>query len=371
MAQFVDQPLGVHLRQRQSDYLLDSGLGYTMVKNMVISPVEAWHNSPWNPLRPPQPENRGQYQGTAAHVAFLDGMKMYQRLYGVAPCAETHPNALDGVREMMDVLRGAGLTTTGLKPDLIARLLHHKVPVEILDVERAKFARSGKLPLKPEMHRAILQVHAMAMRTPQELLLPDGSKMTIRQALKGALNEVSVFWVDDNGIRQRARFDFLKPLFTGDLKTITEWGQADFRISLLREIILRGYMIQVVHYDEARRQLRKAVDEGRVFGGTKTELKLLERIAREDEWGWMWIFAKMAGAPQVKGIVLEKPGENNPGLDGGAAQYLKAEQQRNTGLLNFQYYRDWLGLETPWFDTEIIWTPQHTDWPSFSVLPEA
>jgi len=81
----------------------------------------------------------------------------------------------------------------------------------------------------------------------------------------------------------------------------------------------------------------------------------------------MWVFAKMNGAPQVKGIVLPRVlpwlldanGQPSP-------HYAEAVQQRDTALLNFQYYRDFFGMERPWFDTEVIWTPEHNDWPMTS-----
>jgi hypothetical protein len=370
MAQFVEHELGCHLNLRHDSYIQDSGLGYGALVENLKSPIEYWHASAWNPLRPTPPENKGFLQGTAAHTKFLDGVKVYDKVYGVRPSRATHPRALVTTTEISAELRKRKLSTSGLKPELVRRLADADPTLPILDNLQAQFERSGKIGLPLEIDFAITQLHAMAMKTREEMRLPDGSQLTIREALAGGLAEVSVFWIDENGIRQRARFDKLKPNVTIDLKTITDWKKSDFRKSLLRETILRGYVVQAAHYDEARRQLRIAVAEGRVWGGNKTQRKMLERIARAETWGWMWIFAKMNGAPQVKGIVLPRvlPWEidaNNPQT---STQYNEAVQQRATALLQYQYYKDFFGLENAWFDTEIIWVPQHDDWPPFLSL---
>lgn len=363
MADLVEHDLGVHLNQRHEDYLQDHGHGYTAVKDLFLSPVEWWEDSVHNPLREEknEEENKLAYRrGAALHTFVLDGERIYDRVYGVRPTRKTHPKALETGRELAQACSDAGLNARyGLKFELIERLLKAGVDVEILPVLQSQFDRSGKKDVTQRDDFRIRMLHRMMMRSATELKLPDGEGITIRDLLHKSLTEVSIYWIDENGIRQRARFDVLKPNITGDLKSITRWKKTNFRQDLLKEVILRGYMIQAAHYHEARIQLRKAVAEGRVFGGNKTQRKLLERIARSDYWAWAFIFAKMDGAPQVKSIVVRQ--------DSG--QFIKAQQQREEALANFLYHLEFHGgLNVPWFDPEVVWEPEEIDWPDFSVL---
>lgn len=363
MSQIVEYPCGVYLNQRAEDYQKDVGHGYTAIKQLKLEPIE-WHeDSVYNPLRDEHvvtaKESEAFFNGTALHMLFLDGQKLYDATYGVMPDQYSHPDHLTTMKQLKAVLKAAKQPLGGDKDALVDRIVAAGLPAKILETEIRLFNRSGRRAIKRSVDAKIRRLHRMAMASAEELDLPGGS-LTIAQALKGALTEVSVFWVDENDIRQRARFDVLKPNFSGDLKSITDWKKGDFNKKLLREIILRGYIIQAAHYDEARRQLRKAVAEGRVFGGTKAQRKLLERIARAEEWGWMWIFAKMDGAPRLKAVVLERS-VTDP--EKSIKQYTDAVADREQALMNFIHYRNYFGLDKAWVDTEVIWKPEPEDWP--------
>lgn len=371
MTELVEFPLGVHLNQRHEDYLQDHGLGYSAWKDVFISPPEWWEDSKHNPLREVEEGEEQKLafrRGAALHTHVLDGPRTYAKVYDVRPTKRTHPRALETTKELADACRDAGLSTRyTVKGELIERLVKAKVDVEILPLLQAAFDRSGKKDIAFRDHARILRLYAMMMRTPAELNLAEGDQETIAQLLKGALTEVSIYWVDEDGIRHRARFDALKPNITADLKSITRWKKTNFRQELLKEVILRGYMIQAAHYHRAREELRKAVAEGRVFGGNKTQRKMLERIARSDYWAWVFIFAKMDGAPQVKSIVV-RPSYPEHGIV-GSPQFTKAQQQLEEAKANFLYYRAFHdGLQNQWFDPEVVWEPEEEDWPAFSVL---
>ena len=355
----TNHSLGVHLNLRHESYIDDLGLGYSGLKLLAVNPIEWWFASAWNPLRPPEPPKAAFNRGEAGHVAFLDGLKVYNRLYGRMPTGKTHPDYADTIAELLALCGKHGLSKVYIqKAELVDRLQRAKVKEKILAVEQAKFLRTGRRPISETDDNAIRMTQRMAMRSRQELNV-GASHLTLRQAFTGGLHEVSVFWVDENGIRQRARFDKIKPNMTLDLKTLTDWKKSDFKQSLLREAIIRGYVLQWAHYDEGRRQLCKAVDEGRVFGGTPMQRKKLDAIAEAADWAWVWVYAKLDGAPQVRGIVPDRAGP----------QYAKAVEQRAQALTWFQFYREMYGMETPWFDPEVVWVPQDIDWPSWAEDP--
>lgn len=356
-------PLGVHIGLRHRDHIADSGLGYTAIKDIFLSPIEWWDASEHNSFREPPEEKDAFDRGEALHVHTLDGPKVYKRVYGIAPTKKTHPDYLDLVDSLQRACAAHGLSNHGLKSDLIARLVRAKAPVKILEHERSLFRRSGKKEIGERDDARIKILYAMMMRSRDELKISDRESLTLKQALTGALTEVSVFWEDGEGIRQRARFDILKPNFSGDLKSITHWKKSNFDKALLSEIIHRGYMIQCAHYHEGRHELRRAVAEGRVFGGNKTQRKRLDRIAEADLWAWLFVFGKMDGAAQVKGIIIR------PETSG---QFAKAKTQREEALAMYLYHRELHGgLDRPWFDPNVVFEPEETAWPQFSVLGQA
>ncbi|MBU0801424.1 MAG: PD-(D/E)XK nuclease-like domain-containing protein [Alphaproteobacteria bacterium] len=359
----VEHAEGIYIGQRFEDYRADWALGSGSIKTLVTSPPEWWWDSPFNTLRRPDSTDTEKAHfrlGTATHVALLEGMDVFEAVYGVAPSKKDFPNHLDTNDELKEACREFGLPVSGKKDDLIERLLARNPKIRILKVEIDAWEAQGKIALTDIEWGKIMRLHRIAMRAPGQLATTGGEFTTMREAFTGGLSEVSVFWVDEDGIRQRARFDKIHPNATVDLKTFANWTKGDFRKALLREVVVRGYTIQAAHYDEARRQLRRLFAEGKVFGGTPEEIEILKEIAAADEWAWIWVFAKTAGAPLVQGVLFDRAGSN----------YTYAAQQRATGLANFAHHREFFGLEPDvmWFDPEAVWAPGDEDFPPFAML---
>lgn len=363
MPDIVRHAPGVYLGLREEAYLADFGLGYTALKTLKADPEDWWWGTPLNTIEPPPPiTSNAMSAGTAAHVAFLFGMEMYDEVYSVPPRPEDFPDYLNLQDQLKDACRVRGLPVGGTKGELTDRLIQADPTVKIFDVLVRDWVALRKRAIAGQADRRIRLLHRMAMRTDQEMKLGEGEVVTLKEAFTGGLSEVSVFWDDENGIPMRARFDKLKPNITLDLKTFDKWDKKNFKRSLLKEATIRGYVVQAVHYEAARHKLREFVAAGQIFGGTDEERALLQEIAAADEWAWGWVFALMSGAPRLKAIVPDKYG----------AQFQRAEQDRDEALANFMLYRDQFGLEpgVMWTDTEVVWEPEHDDWPEFSSLPE-
>lgn len=361
---------GVWIDLREDSYLNDPALGYSACRALK-SPLDWWFSSHLNTAFPKPPRDQRAFErGTATHCLFLDPPGTYDRVYGVVPAAATHPDYLDTIPQLVAACRERRLPTTyTAKADLIDRLVRADPKVKILEVARQAFFASGKRPISADDHARILLAHRMAVRSREELGLGEDD-LTLADAFEGGLSELSCFWTDESGIRQRARFDKIKPLVNIDLKTISDWRNGDFRQSLLREMRIKGYIIQQVHYNEARRQLRRLVAEGKVFGGTKAQRTLLNRIAKQETWSFVFVFCKMNNYPSVRAIVFSP---EQMGLSGEPheklAQITKAEDERRDALTLYAYHRELYG-DSPgsvWMDPEIIWSPQHNDWEFSSV----
>lgn len=369
-SQITHHEPGVYLGLREDSYLADPALGYSSL-GALRQPLEFWFNSPINTVFPKPPKDQKYFErGTACHVLFLEPPGTYDRTYGIVPTRMTNPNAIDTIPELIAACKKHGLATNyAVKADLVDRLSRGAPKVEILEVERQKFFASGKRPISADDHMRIQLSFRMAMRTREELGAGEDD-LTLADAFTGGLSEVSCFWEDEAGIRQRARFDKLKPNVTIDLKTISDWKPSDFKTSLLKEIRIRNYLGQVVHYNEARRQLRKFVAADRVFGGTKAQRTLLKRIAKQETWAWTFVFCKMTGFPAVRAIVFtpENMGLVEEGPD-FMQQFVRAADERRDALTQYQFFKELYGDEpgSIWFDNEIVYQPTETDWGVSSV----
>lgn len=348
---------GVYLGLAAQAYLEDDALGSDALKLTAHSPPQWWWRSRHNLIEPPAPRKTEAYfrLGTAVHVCLLEGLDVYDAVYGLLPGKAEYPDALVTVDDLKEACRPRGIKLSGSKDDLILALQRANPDIQILDVIQAQWRReSGMREVTPAEDRRIRLLHKMAMSSPESFALPGGEVTTLRQAFTGGLSEVSVFWTDENGIRQRARFDKLKPRVTLDLKTFSSWNEThDFDTGLLKEAKHRGYPLQTAHYDEGRIQLRRLVAEGRVFGGTDEEREMLAEIAASDVWGWLWAFAVTVGVPLMKGVRY----------DLGGIFHGEWKQKRENALARHLYYREFFGgYESMWFDPVAIKEPDDDEW---------
>lgn len=362
MVHLVEHEDGIYLGLRFESYLADWALGSKALIPLLQEPAEWWWDSPFNTIDPPAREDKSHFRlGTAIHVAFLEGMDVFRNIYGVAPTKADYPDALDTVDELKDACRERGLPVGGAKPDLTARLLAAGAQVEILSEKLKEWSRSGRLPLSQAEWSKVMLLYRQAMENPNELHTVGSDAVRLSDAFRGGLSEVTVIWTDENGIRQRARFDKIHPNSTIDVKTFAQWKKGNFKKALLDEAVYRGYVLQAAHYEEARRQLKRLHREGKVFGGTEADRKELALIAKSEAWAWIWVFMKTAGAPLVSGVRL----------DLGGLRFAEAVSQREAALANFIAYRTFHGLEPGkmWFDpADSIWEPTDEDFSAFASL---
>lgn len=374
MAEIVEHADGVYLSMTEEAYYADWSIGSTGLRLLVDSPPDWWWNSPFNTLVPhashkDEEATKAMRFGSAVHCALLEGMDVFTSVYGVQPDKFTHPRAMSTQSELSAELKRIGEKISGSKTEQIERLLARDPAYaeQILDCIIDKWAEQGKKPLsRVEFNKITLMERIM--------MGPKGKPTPLGKAFVGGLSEVSVFWTDEGGVRQRARFDKLKPNTTIDLKTFSNWQGRDFHRAMLRDAALKGYHIQASHYQEARRQLRRLVAEGKVFHPTSTDpglqakieadLELLNEIAAADVWRWVWIFYKTDGAPRAKGVIMDWKKQH-------AGIIAEGDGKRAEAIANFHHYRDFYGLDQEgqmWRDVEQLWTPTTEDWPIYAQV---
>lgn len=230
--QTVCEP-GIYYFMPIDEYHADPAIGSSNIRAILKSPREFWLTSWMNPRRDLylDEESKATTVGTAIHTYLLDGVAAFHDAYIRRP--DDPPGATSGEK---------GAATKKFK----ASLLQHQTMLTGDDWDLV------------EGTYGVIAAH------------PD-----LGGLFEGGDHEVSVFWVNDFGIRCKCRFDILKPRGIGDLKSIANEKRDRLDIACKYEIKRRRYDIQAAHYLDGRRQLPTLFKQKKVFLMDKGEARNL------------------------------------------------------------------------------------------------
>jgi hypothetical protein len=262
-------PIGIHFGLDADRYHADRALGSSDMKDLAKNPVKWWYYSKLNPLRPKRPDTPALRFGRAVHKMTLEGRQAFDADY--AP-TDFPGNVKKGIDERYDI------------------------------------AEAGKIALPRADWNRALECGTYILATP-----------ALAEAFQGGASEVSVVWERD-GIRRKARFDYLKVRSIVDLKSAREQDEHEFDIFCDRQIAQRRYYVQLAHYWEAREQMAQCVVCDAVFGDH--DAGWLRKVARQREFFWTWVFFQSTGAPETFGTYAQK---SNKLYEQGRSQIALAE----------------------------------------------
>jgi PDDEXK-like domain of unknown function (DUF3799) len=295
---------GLYFGLPEQPYFDDTALGSGDMRALVKegAPGYFWQ-SPYNPNKPDD-DKPSLVLGKAIHKLVLEGSDAFDRLFVRSP----HSEDMDGpaksaaTKDMKKRLRDAGrFDVTVLPGDAY---------------DRAVIA-SSMITLNPGL----------------------------RTAFQNGMPEVSIFWSRGDGIRRKARLDFLKPRGVGDLKSASNFKRIEFSRACREAIANMRYEIQAAHYLEARAMIPRLVSDGLVFGDYDPEF--LKAVCAERRFAFQFVFYATTGAPIPWSCVLsppQAPGEpGNPILD-----YASREIDRATDMFAEAMLR---------FGPDTMWTP--------------
>lgn len=397
----MQHPDGVYIHLPQMDYLNDWALSYSAFKTLLSSPPD-WHwESVFNQIEEKTRKQTPALRfGEALHCALLERTEddkgllpsVFFERFGTPPDKVSHPKALRTIENIKDAIKATGSKPvakvwseelereeTAKKEDWIDQLLALNPKAQILDVLIEQWKADGMVELSQEQIDKLTLMVTLATKHPD-----------LVNAFSGVgYSEVSVFWTDVNDIRQRARFDRMKPNASIDLKSFSNWQGRDFHKALLREAALRMYDLQAAHYDVARHELRRLVEEGKVFfcrevlltddevdavmlaekleerpvglkrtiiePATEHQMESVRAVMGTEVWEWIWIFYKTDGAPTAQPIRFDRE----------TKAFKRGMEFRDTALAHFLHYREIFGLQDMWLRLERMWTPDDEDWPFF------
>ena len=198
--------------------------------------------------------------------------------------------------------------------------------------ERARFEAFGMIPMPVENFDRIAAAGTMIR-----------ANRHIHGAFSGGASEVTVIYdtiVAGETVREKARFDYLKPRAITDLKSHSPQEGLRFSTSCHRAIDKFDYSLQAAAYMQARARLAGFVADGAVYGDHDSDW--LKLVADQPEWAFCLIFWSSTGAPQTWGGTFSP---NNPLIR-------EAEMRIDQALLRFVECRQKFGTDEPWIEPE-------------------
>lgn len=299
-AGFTEHPDGIYFGMSDTVYHTDRALGSTSIKKLIGNAPDFWWDSWMNPARDDNDDTPAKIFGRQLHQCVLEGVEKFK----AGHASQYFPgNRKDGIAEIADI------------------------------------KAAGKVAVKFKDWSKILAASAFIK-----------ANKTLANAFENGEPEVSIFWTVD-GVRYKARFDFLKLNAISDLKSLANMYGKEFDKACRDAVASYDYLVSAEHYCEGRRQMRRLLAEGKVYGSHDPEW--LAKVAANDVFAFVFVFWQKDGAPISHGIKLS-PG--NPLF--GYARTLITQAVDNYGR-----YMSEFGTDAAWVPSTPLEELQETDLP--------
>lgn len=298
----MTERLGVYFGLAEAAYHADEALGsHDVIELATLAAEWQWNRLGYGKERADTPSQRW---GAAFHALILDGEDVFRARHPVMSVKDDYPDLLETVDDINRFIAEHGITVNigARKATKIAAIRQGGYSVPIWDEIKAA-APAGE-PITREQHDEIVRAAAFVTKHPQ-----------LGPAFEKGCPEVSVFWRRKDGIRCKARIDYLKLGSTVDLKSLRTWAQKTLDRAISQSIANYRYDIQAAHYREARDQIRGFVERGMIHGECPRGMRWLERASLRawtddtsdpDGWLWVWVFFKAEGAPVAVGHIAAR-----------------------------------------------------------------
>lgn len=291
---------GIYFDLNEEAYHESSALGSTDMRNLLNNPPNFWWDSPMNPSREPDSDTPARLRGRGMHKLVLEGQAAFDALY----------------------MRGPQHS-----PDMTPA--EKSAATKAVNAEAKKI---GKEVLPAKDYDRIAIASAMITRNPK-----------LATAFLGGAPEVSIFWTRD-GVRRKARLDYLKPRGVGDLKSVVNTRQISFKAACRLAIATYAYEIQAAHYLEARAQIPQLFADGLVFPSTDADKwrDILRKCAETKVFAFQWVFIESDKAPVTWSRILSPA---NPIFE-------IAQREIELATDNYKEFMDRFGPDQIWLDLE-------------------
>jgi hypothetical protein len=293
---------GIYFDLDEVPYHLDPALGSTDMGKLRDNPCDYWWGSPMNPMRPPDPDTPARLRGRAMHKLVLEGEAAFDALYMRGP---------EHAEDMTPAEKSASTKAA-----------------------KAEAKKANKEILPADAYDRVSISSAMITKNPK-----------LATAFTGGAPEVSIFWTRE-GIRRKARLDYLKPRGIGDLKSINNTREIAFPAACRNSIANYHYEMQAAHYIEARTMVAQFFAEGLVFPSTGIDKwrDLLRKCAESKVFAFQWVFFQAEKAPVTWSRILSPA---NPIFDIATREIEMATDNYRAFMERFGRDSMWLLLDDP------------------------
>lgn len=328
---------GVYFGLSDVEYHADPALGSTDIRCLMRSPADYWWQSAMNPLCPEDNDTPARLWGRAFHKLVLEGRDAFERAYAGEPNKSDYPEALVTVEDLKGALHEAGVTVKAAKKgDLADAVRKNCAGAVIWDDVLAAFGRDvaagGKTPLPAATYAELVMSGAQIAKND-----------ALREAFRNGRPEVSVFW-ENEGVRLKARFDYLRLKQVVDLKSFRNSNGAPVEKAVASAIATHRYDVQAAHYLTGHGWVGEFVGQQRVFGSGIPSKKWLSHLSVEPEY-WL-VFYQAEGAPIT---LMRRFRMGSPVIDFANLEVARAIQAYRDNLAEFGasqwLYRDPLAAE--------------------------
>jgi hypothetical protein len=224
--------------------------------------------------------------GEAFHALILEGNDVFERRYFRGPSKGDYPNLMVTMDDMKKWLLQRGFAQTGKKEELVKRVVSADPAAPVWDeiVRRHEVLAEGRILLDAKTYDVVKLSANMITKNP-----------SCAKAFTGGYPEVSIFATTRQGVRLKARIDYLRFHANVDLKSFRNWRDKPIGKAIKDTVRFSWYDIQASHYLRMRGHVPALVKAGHVFGDVSDAW--IDRLAKADDFRHVWIFYQADGAP--------------------------------------------------------------------------
>jgi PDDEXK-like domain of unknown function (DUF3799) len=316
---------GVYFGLPAAEYFADPSLGSTDLKSLLVHPAAYWQRSVMNPNRVDN-DTIAKKMGRALHSLVLEGESAFARAFIEEPTPASFPDALVSAEDLRNfckrnVIKGAGTT----KAEMAKAIKAFDPSVQIFDDIKALFdamvLRDGLEVLKPDAMAEVRDAAANITLNPH-----------LAKAFKGGAAEVSVFWVDEDGVPCKCRYDYLKPRTIVNLKKFANSRGRPVDLAICLAIAEYRYDLQARHYLDGYPHLFAAARDGRIFGDCPLLRGWERSIVAPADVIYTWVFHQMDGPPITVGRQI---GVESPTLTKAAREIVQAKRVYRASMAKY------------------------------------
>jgi len=233
------RPPGVYADVPAGEYHPDEAFSASKLRNLIVGPAYFWSQTRWNPAYAGDDDaTAAQISGQAHHTRHLEGPAVFAKRFAIPPRKSDYPDAVDGSAALKAACKALGLKVTGTNPELMANLkasgeFHGEFWLDIMDKWNAANADKTKISeallAEVELVAKVFEAH------------PSIGKLWER-----GKPEVSIWWVNREGVPMRTRLDWWAPKEIIELKTVANAFRDNFNVKCTRTIAAEYYHVQTV-----------------------------------------------------------------------------------------------------------------------------